>query len=574
MFKKIDEYGNIIRTPYAPGTYFVEPNPRRKHIPDFKRVVVLPVVNGLKVKLPRVPDRQATFDIVDRPIGYQAMTPTPRKVSDIAPIAQVSQMLQSARIEKLLIDAPDKTATRFWSVYNTWTDGQRLRVLHEAIDTIGHVSLVPIEINSLTIAKWDWAVWYLSTMVTNRLIKKYQQTVFTLLKLFFTKAKAEDVANYTRGTATPTNIVTGWAFDEFTIVRTACEQLEVPSDPELYGFPPPYKVGPQEFKDKTSDILLYLTANSSQPMAEHIAMHQGTPLNFDEVKKLMAQSVYQVDMKTRIIEDYVAPVAPEPEAGEEAGGEEAPPPVRGTPVRPARGGPAASPDMYPWERQLEERMIANGEIPVYRDRQPMIGADPLRMPGGLFEVRKRPHIYAQHAGLDAVLYMRRKMMDVNDINTNQRKLNRIIINTLHGSTMLNPTDKFPLTTGAADAIIEADDQDVLDNWKQIILNRHDPEGVSVMDTLITALNRRDPGLGAEAAHAADVGGAENIPIEVDPGALAPFEGIVEGEEYDLGDVRMADVLPARRRPGAADLPQAQRRRLAHSQPPLGTPAGN
>jgi hypothetical protein len=362
MFRKFEQNGRIKITHHVPGDFFVEANPKRQKIPDFKRTIVNPVVNGLKAKITKPPARVVKFDLVERPSGYQAMTPTPRKLTDLAPVVAVSQMLQAARIEKLQIDAPDKANTRFWNVYNTWAEGARIHTLSQAINEGGQVNLVPIEINPLSISKWDWAVWFLSAMVRNKLIKKYQQTAVQLLKLFFETAQSGDVAQMTPGTK---NVIRGWVFDEFSIVKMACQQLELPRDPEPYGFDAPYKVYAQEFTSKKLEILLYLTANAVPTEVDKISSFEAMLLDFSEVREAMLNPDLRLDLKTRQIErtprgagasaDSSAPPSPRgprplPATWEDgwAAGE-----TPGTPARPDREADA---DFYYWEAGLQDEL--------------------------------------------------------------------------------------------------------------------------------------------------------------------------------------------------------------------------
>lgn len=312
MFRKVEQDGQIKFTNHSPGDYTVEQNPKRQNLPDVKRMVVSPVVNGLKVKLRTPPERTTKFDIVERPQGYQARTPTPRTLTDLRPMVQVSDMLQSARLDKLTIDAPDKSNTIFWREYNDWTDNTRIQVILQAIALAGQINLVPIEINPSAISRWDWAVWFLSAMISHRMIKKYRQTSVQLLRLFFTSANAMDVAQMTAFSGP--HVLRGWVFDEFSIVKQACFQLELPRDPESYGFPAPYIVLPQEFMNKMLEILLYLTANAHTDRPDYVSSYNGTLLNFSEVKTLMTQPTKQLNMKTRQIEENPRGPAPTPVA--------------------------------------------------------------------------------------------------------------------------------------------------------------------------------------------------------------------------------------------------------------------
>lgn len=517
MFKKVEQNGQIKFTNHSPGDYFVEPNPKRQKLPDFKRIIVKAVVDGLKVKIQPSPARVVKFDLVERPQGYQAIAPFPRKLTSMAPVVQASQMLQAARLEKLQIDAPEKTNTAFWRVYDTWTNKTRIAVLNEAIRAGAVINLVPIEINPLTISKWDWAVWFLGAMVTSKLIKKYQQTTFILLKLFFDTAEADAVAQMTHGLG-PT-LVRGWKFDEFSIVRRACQQLELPRQPEQYGYEAPYMVYPREFPDKAVSILLYLTANSDHDLPGHICSYKGTLLDFTQVKNLMREPTKKLNMLLRIIEDHTPAVEPGYDEGDEPGyddGEgdegdwdpedmpaleevnvepkaEGEPKGEPDPDRPAADHPdphdpllgvkpieqEADADFYPWEIMLENRMsritMWAGD---YGDREETRTRHLNTWYEDLFHLRIDPQAYHGWVGQSGVRRMARKIMRVHQESAKhtEASLQEAVVQTLHGSRRQDPSiqtgNYHPLTTRRVQQIRkEAAYIEAIKEWVEILGGR-------------------------------------------------------------------------------------------------------
>jgi hypothetical protein len=503
MFRKFEQNGRIKITHHVPGDFFVEANPKRQKIPDFKRTIVNPVVNGLKAKITKPPARVVKFDLVERPSGYQAMTPTPRMLTDIAPMVEVSQMLQAARIEKLQIDAPDKANTRFWTEYNVWADGTRLLVLGQAIAAAGQVNLVPIEINPLSISKWDWAVWFLSAMVKNKLIKKYQQTAVQLLKLFFETAQAADVAQMTPGT---TNATQGWVFDEFSIIKMACQQLELPRDPEPYGFNAPYKVYTQEFANKTVDILLYLTANAVPAQVDKISSYNGTLLDFHEVKRYMVNPMYRLDLKFKLIEDNPggdpasssSSSASRPGAFMGPGAQSFQTPAR---FRTKDDGPA---DGFPWERDLIVNMVREKRWPrTYEEREEWRhneNGNDERWFNDLFTERFDPINYYEILGRDGILTMREYLKEVLGLVPSASATLRqyIIANVLHASTDAPPKVQtgeswrpFTQTMIRQKLQDNADYLSGINKWVKVVGNIFDPDGDSAYDNMMQNVNAVD-----------------------------------------------------------------------------------
>ena len=506
MFRKVEQNGRIKITHHVPGDYAIEPNPKRQKIPDFKRIIVNPVVNGLKVNIVKAPDRVVKFDIVERPIGYQSMTPTPRTLTNIAPMVQVSQMLQAARIEKLQIEAPDKANVDFWKTYNEWAPGMRIPTLSQAIDDGGQVNLVPIEINPLSISKWDWAVWFLSTMVTNRLIKKYQQTTVQLLKLFFENAQFGDVAQMTAGTV---NVVPGWVFDEFSIVKKACQQLELPREPEPYGFEAPFKVLPQEFANKMLEILLYLTANAISSRVEHISSYNTAPLNFTEVKTMMQDTRYRLDMKTRQIEDNPNPTT--------AAASASPGPTGATPLRmgpnarmwdtPGFDRRTGAPrDFYAWESPLAEiyfklRQDWPDDYEARNEMRENVDQGYDLWYATLFELRNHPVDYFEAVGRDGILSMRDKMKTTFQAlqRDSVEMMHLTIALTLHGSQDSPPlavTGQVwqPLSVSYLKRKLSKmtrSDYNHFLVWINVFKNIFDENGTSGYDRMMQAINERD-----------------------------------------------------------------------------------
>lgn len=556
MYRKVDEYGNVKRTSYAPGTYIVEPNPKRVHTSDVVRILVKPVVNGLKVKLPEFPARETLFDNLERPTGYQAITPTPRTIAGVQTLS-AETITQGATLEKLLVDAPDKTNVRFWTRYDTWTDGTRIATIRAALTT-GPVNLVPQEVNAAMISRWDWAVWFLKNMTTNRLVKKYPQTATKLLTLFFTSANAADVAQGTVGTGAV--VVPTWGYDEFTIVRTACQQLGITSDPEQYGFAPPFKVLPTEFNAKTASILIFLTAHSTDPMPAVIATYRGNPLNFGQVKMAITGGQYQVDMRARIIERIPAAVAPVPAPGPVPGPVTRPvtppgpvpgpgarpvtpvpvppgppgpltrpvnpvpgppgPPGPTTPTRPPRTTPTApttplapipvttnaSGDFYEWEDQLEQFLVHNNGLRPYAERVALRATDPIFMRRLLFESRKTPEMYYQLAGGNAVLHMRAKFSQVNGHTATQSMVMIGMVETLVGSqdeqpgigNRLDSRRNQPLSGADARALAQTDIPN-LNKWINVIRDQYDANLTDDFNAMMTALHAPPPAYPAPTA---------------------------------------------------------------------------
>lgn len=534
MFRKVEQDGRIKITHHVPGDYAIEPNPKRQKIPDFKRIIVNPVVNGLKVNIVKAPARVVKFDIVERPIGYQSMTPTPRTLTNISPMVQVSEMLQAARIEKLQIEAPDKANVDFWATYQNWIPGMRIQYLMQAIDDGGgQVNLVPIEINPLSISKWDWAVWFLSTMVTQRLIKKYQQTTVQLLKLFFENAQAEDVAQMTPGTV---NAVPGWLFDEFSIVKRSCQQLELPREPEPYGFEAPFKVLPQEFANKMLQILLYLTANATSSQVEHISSFDNAPLNFMQVKEMMKDPRYRLDMQTRQVEINPSPPAAVASA--------APGPTGATPFRmgpdarsfntPAFERRTGAPkDFYEWEGNLAD-YILNGNEQWGDDyesrkqrRETVDGADEAWFTT-LFFARLDPFEYADAVGRDGLLSLRNTMQSAfgKTGSASQDTLKLVITEVLHGAQDFPPITQVggpwqPLPKSMiADRIqrLTGTETSNLLAWMRIINNRFDPTGTSAYDRLMQDVN---------GIVAPDFSDSENAPNREADGSDASARGSID-----------------------------------------------
>lgn len=504
MFRKVEQNGRIKITHHIPGDYAIEPNPKRQKIPDFKRIIVNPVVNGLKVNIVKAPERVVKFDIVERPIGYQSMTPTPRTLTNMSPMVQVSEMLQAARIEKLQIEAPDKANVDFWKTYQNWTPGLRIPTLMQAIDDGGgQVNLVPIEINPLSISKWDWAVWFLSTMVTQRLIKKYQQTTVQLLKLFFETAQTEDVAQMTVGTV---NVVPGWVFDEFSIVKRSCQQLDLPREPEPYGFEAPFKVLPQEFANKMLQILLYLTANAISSQVEYISSYNSTPLKFTEVKTMMQNPLYRLDILTRQIEDNPNPTAAVASASPGTTGET---PFRMGPNAKSFATPAferrtgAPKDFYEWEGDLADLILQDNDQwdndyesrKLHREQAD--GAD-LNWFTTLFFARMDPFEYAAAVGREGLLSMRAQIQSAfgKTGSTAPETLKLVIAEVLHGAQDFLPITEVgaawqPLPKTMLVNRLERLNGPELSNllaWIRIVNNRFDPTGNSQYDRLMQDIN--------------------------------------------------------------------------------------